>query len=361
MFSFESRGWKRTEGDDWNFFWGQVGTVRGLFRADSGVHMRLADNQMVNHYPNHLELTRKDLMAKNLKRYRRDLEKEGSPLTERDPTTGECALDFWPVTYTLPSELSVWLEETRRLPAAVWILKPNGRSQGKGIEILHRPAQLKRFAASLRAGPGVRDSFVASRYIERPLLIGARKFDLRLYCLVTSFRPLKAYQYQEGFARFCNVKYDPRVSELDNPEVHLTNVAIQKQSEEYNEAHGNKWSVKNLTLFLMATRGRVRTQRMLEQVQFILIHALKAVAGVIHNDKHCFECYGFDLLLDEELKPWLLEVNASPSLSVTTRPDRTLKTNLIHDLLQVVIPPDFPESDESTNGSSKVFAALRCV
>ena len=72
---------------------------------------------------------------------------------------------------------------------------------------------------------------------------------------MTNYRPLKAYQYNEGFARFCNVKYSSDISELDNPYIHLTNVAIQKQGDEYNERHGNKWSVKNLRLYLEATRG----------------------------------------------------------------------------------------------------------
>ena len=40
----------------------------------------------MNHFPNHYELTRKDLMVKNIKRYRKELEKEGNPLAEKDET-----------------------------------------------------------------------------------------------------------------------------------------------------------------------------------------------------------------------------------------------------------------------------------
>lgn len=70
--------------------------------------------------------------------------------------------------------------------------------------------------------------FFLFRYIDDPLLIGGKKFDLRLYVLVTSFRPLKAYQFRLGFCRFCTVKYDASVAELDNMYVHLTNVSVQK-------------------------------------------------------------------------------------------------------------------------------------
>jgi tubulin polyglutamylase TTLL1 len=48
--------------------------------------------------------------------------------------------------------------------------------------------------------------------------------------LVTSYRPLKAYMYDEGFARFCNELYSSDIAEMDNMFVHLTNVAIQKFS-----------------------------------------------------------------------------------------------------------------------------------
>lgn len=77
------------------------------------------------------------------------------------------------------------------------------------------------------------------RYISNPLLVGGKKFDLRLYVLVTSYRPLRVYMYLHGFARFCNVKYSAELSDLDNPYMHLTNVAIQKNNSDYNSAHGD--------------------------------------------------------------------------------------------------------------------------
>ena len=56
------------------------------------------------------------------------------------------------------------------------------------------------------------------------------------------------------------------------------------------------------------------------------------------NDRHCFELYGYDILIDSELKPWLIEVNASPSLSTTTEIDRQCKHAVISDTLDIVAP-----------------------
>jgi tubulin polyglutamylase TTLL1 len=79
---------------------------------------------------------------------------------------------------------------------------------------------------------------------------------------------------------------------------------------------------------------------MVDDIHHIMITSLKAVQSVMINDKHCFEMYGYDILLDNNLKPWLIEINASPSLSTTTVTDKELKLNLINDVYKIVLPND---------------------
>lgn len=67
---------------------------------------------------------------------------------------------------------------------------------------------------------------------------------------MTSYRPIKAYVFDEGFARFCNELYSPDIAEMENMFVHLTNVAIQKFSDKYSQVHGGKWSTKDLKFYI---------------------------------------------------------------------------------------------------------------
>jgi tubulin polyglutamylase TTLL9 len=54
------------------------------------------------------------------------------------------------------------------------------------------------------------------------------------------------------------------------------------------------------------------------------------------NDKHCFELYGYDILIDSNLKPWLIEVNASPSLTANTPNDFKNKVEMLDDVFTVL-------------------------
>ena len=187
---------------------------------------------------------------------------------------------------------------------------------GVGIFLVTRLSQIRKWDNSrLQPGQSPRANYVISRYIADPLLIGGKKFDLRLYVLVLGYRPLKVYTYKKGFARFCAVNYTNEAGEIDNELVHLTNVAIQKNSDEYARSamgHGYKWSIGHLRSYLEGTRGTAAVEKLMEDIGWLVVHSLKAVQNVMVHDRHCFECYGYDIMLDEGLKPWLLEVNASP-------------------------------------------------
>ena len=63
----------------------------------------------------------------------------------------------------------------------------------------------------------------------------------------------------------------------------------------------------------------------------MILRCLQSVSKVIINDKHCFELYGFDVLIDENLKPWLIEINSSPSMTANTPSDYETKIGLIED------------------------------
>ncbi|POM66434.1 Tubulin-tyrosine ligase family [Phytophthora palmivora] len=356
VWNFERRGWTKTEGDDWNIYWASKTSIKNMFNPETGI--RLVDGQYVNHFPNHYELTRKDLMVKNIKRYKKEMlaaaTNAGSSYSTglnsiSTPSTAEVgacgspmlwsndALDFLPTTYTLPADYSLFVEEFRRNPNAMWIMKPCSKAQGKGIFIINKLSQTKKWANQRWTNMPIKEGYVVSRYIENPLLVGGKKFDLRMYVLVLSYRPMQALVYREGFARFCNVKYSAAVDDMDNPFMHLTNVAVQKNNEDYNSNHGGKWSVANLCLYVEATRGRGAGEKLLRDIHSVMLHALRAVQNVIINDPHCFECYGYDIIVDDNLKPWLVEVNASPSLSTTTKEDRSMKSRLLRDRMRGLI------------------------
>ena len=102
------------------------------------------------------------------------------------------------------------------------------------------------------------------------------------------------------------------------------------------------------------TRGKELTDKCFDEIKNIIYISLKSVQSVIINDKHCFEMYGFDVLIENNLKPWLIEVNASPSLSTTTEADRKLKMQVMDAVFQIVVPPEwFDENSKHGTNMSK--------
>ena len=83
-------------------------------------------------------------------------------------------------------------------------MKPANSSRGRGIHIIDDLNELN-----------VDETSVISLYIGNPLLINSHKFDLRIYCLVTCFDPLKVYIFKEGLVRFATQKYTNNPKSVD--------------------------------------------------------------------------------------------------------------------------------------------------
>lgn len=78
------------------------------------------------------------------------------------------------------------------------------------------------------------------------------------------------------------------------------------------------------------------TELLFARIQDLIVNSLLAAQPSMIQDPHCFELYGYDVLIDADLKPWLVEVNASPSLTKSDQEDQQMKSKLIHDLLNVI-------------------------
>merc|ERR1712187_785844 len=179
--------------------------------------------------------------------------------------------------------------------------------------------------------------YVCQKYVDGPLLIGGKKFDIRLYCLVASYQPLTVYMHRGGFCRFSMSRYSNDKNQMNDLGSHLTNVAVQKHSgKAAYKRTGAKWDVNLLKRHLVSTVGVDTVNRLFTDIEAIVIHSLIAVQKVMIHDKHCFELYGYDVLIGVDYKPWLLEVNASPSLTANTVADYEMKFGMLDDVLSIL-------------------------
>jgi tubulin polyglutamylase TTLL1 len=129
-------------------------------------------------------------------------------------------------------------------------------------------------------------------------LINRRKFDIRVFALVTSINGnMKAYFYEEGYLRTSSREFS--MNNLSNKLVHLTNDAIQKQSQDYGKYEcGNKMSYVELQAYLDKnhTSLEVSVERdLIPQMKKLTSDCIKASWGRMDPNKrvNTFEVSAF--------------------------------------------------------------------
>ena len=242
--------------------------------------------------------------------------------------------DFFPKTWALPYQLAAFKEEVRANGAdsqrggkgQTYIVKPDTGSQGDGIYLVRQLHDLRLGRANEAS------TAVAQQYLDRPYLIDGLKFDLRIYVLLYSVTPPVAYVCREGLARFCTEPYAaPTSANVRDVFMHLTNYSLNARSEKFVRGgdaldEGNKRTMSSVFRHLLDIG--VDTDALWQSLMDIITKTLAALAVPLANEyagmfgldsgqnPRSFQLLGFDVMLDENLKPWLLEINSNPSLSV---------------------------------------------
>jgi tubulin polyglutamylase TTLL5 len=254
--------------------------------------------------------------------------------------------NFVPETYVLPGDTRELENIMIDRPDVVWIVKPAGKSQGKGIFLTSDPADLP-----------VGQNFVACRYIDNPLLINNLKFDLRIYVALTCVDPLRIYIYKEGLVRFATSNYS--TGHISNRFAHLTNYSVNKNNPNFDssteDGKGHKWTLSAFKKFCQ--ESGINFSFIWQKIKEIVIKTILSAESKIYAGfkmhvpyrNNCFELLGFDILIDENLTPWLLEVNLSPSLNTDSNLDLKVKSVLISDLFTLAgISSRIPSKDKKS-------------
>ena len=148
---------------------------------------------------------------------------------------------------------------------------------------------------------------------------------MRLYVLLTSIDPVRLYLYDEGLVRFASEPYSE--TDPDNLFSHLTNFALNKDrgTRELGDAEDGvegslKWSLGSLKKYFSA-KG-LDWNSVWREIQSLCVKTVLAghyemvsayeASPVSHYS--CYKLFGFDVIIDQNIKPWILEVNSFPSM-----------------------------------------------
>nr|XP_008535069.1 PREDICTED: tubulin polyglutamylase TTLL4 isoform X2 [Equus przewalskii] len=166
--------------------------------------------------------------------------------------------------------------------------------------------------------------------------------------------------------------YSPSMKSLGNKFMHLTNYSVNKKNTEYQAnadetaCQGHKWALKALWNYL--SQKGVNSDAIWEKIKDVVVKTIissepyvtSLLKMYVRRPYSCHELFGFDIMLDENLKPWVLEVNISPSLHSNSPLDISIKGQMIRDLLNLAgfVLPNAEDIISSSSSSSSSTTSL---
>lgn len=243
-------------------------------------------------------------------------------------------------------------EEDGEAVGNIWIVKPGeNTNRGTGISVFSTLEEIRAEVSVRSVCPlsGQRRTFILQKYIEAPLLIHKRKFDIRCYGLVTCINGVtQGYYYKEGYLRTSCREFD--LADVSDRFVHLTNDAVQKHCEDYGRFEsGNKLSYSDFQRYLDTHAPGVSVQRdVLPQIRQTMRDTFMASFAKVNSDKRLFsfEVLGYDFMVDANMKVWLIEVNTNPCLEMSSPLLARIIPAMLDNAFRIAVDPYFPETQK---------------
>ncbi|XP_043532040.1 protein polyglycylase TTLL10-like isoform X2 [Chiloscyllium plagiosum] len=291
----ESKGWNRildNTRQDYLLKWTEVYIPSNHQYFHEG-------KQMLNQIPNNKVLTTKFGLCSSLKDNERIMNKYGRIMFSKFMKLDE----FYPETYRMDLKSERYAFHRVFREGQTWISKPAESSQGRGIFLLRTLNDITAFLKKLESveeNPYFRMcsynsplSRIVQRYVAEPLLLEGRKFDVRSYFLIACTSPYVTF-FRHGYAKLTCNEYNPNSDDLTD---HLTN---QKRTQQI------------MTQCFIATKAR------------------------LGRKLGYFDLLGFDIMIDQNFKVWLLEINSNPSLQMNCEILKSVIPKVINEALDLI-------------------------
>ena len=144
------------------------------------------------------------------------------------------------------------------------------------------------------------EKWVVQKYIERPLLVRNKKFDIRQWVLVTAIAPLTVWFYRRAYLRFAGTDF--RLDNLSDQFGHLCNNSIQQCADNFLEAEadmeGWMWTNEQFVEHCVTSYPGMEEvesiweDRLIPQMQEQAISALMCASDEVAHRKNSFEMFG---------------------------------------------------------------------
>ena len=185
------------------------------------------------------------------------------------------------------------------------------------------------------------NKIILQKYIEKPLLYNGRKFDMRLWVLLT--HKMEIYLFKEGHLKATSFNYSLENNDLY---IHLTNYSVQKYSDNFEKfEHGNEISFDEFQISIKQCYNLDIDVRkdILPKMKEIIVLSMASVKKLInkYHRKKCFEIFGYDFMLDIDFNPFLIEINTNPGLEISSPLINNLVPRLIDDAFRLTIDVEY--------------------